>query len=171
MDDKSKNFFVLAEGENREPWQIALDGLLDLGIEPGDVINQDEITRLLPMIPIDSLGTPDEYKAYTLARFPQIEALVEGFENETGLTMITNYRGGYLVLPRDDVADVVFGVMSRKISKALAWAAGKLARASSEEVSQPEMKRRTDAENYIREFRTFFRRNRPQRFEAEEEAD
>lgn len=155
-----KRFFTLPADEVRTPWQVALEKLLKMDVQEGDTIRQDDISKMLPMVDAKSITSIDEMKAYTLARWPEVESLIEGFETETGLTLMSDYRGSYLVLPREEVASVVFEVVSRKVDRALRWALGKFSRASADGVSQPEMKRRHDAERHLREFQSFMGRTR-----------
>lgn len=143
-----------------EPWQIAVAGLADMNLEPGDVVHQKEITSLLCMIDEDDITDAAEFKRFTLARWPQVERMVEGFEDATGLTLMTNHRGGYLVVEPEEVAEAVMEATGRKLHRLLKWATGKLSRAGKEQASEVELKRRSDAVVHLQSLRQFAKRAR-----------
>ncbi len=143
-----------------EPWQIAVQGLVEMDLTPGDIVQQREITALLGMIDEDEITDAAEFKRFTMARWPQVEKLIEGFEDETGLTLMANHRGAYLVIEPEEVAQVVMEATGRKLHRLLKWATGKLNRASNERASAEELQRRSDAVVHLQSLRQQAKRAR-----------
>lgn len=152
--------FFIPTNDVRKPWQRALEWLVRQNLQPGDTIWQTDITFALGMCDPDSLPNRAAMRKWEVARIPEVESLVEAFETETGLILMATHRGSYMVLHPEEVSTEVLAQMLRRVKRAMDVCSGKITRAATSGVSQPEMERRNRALEYVANVKAFMSRER-----------
>lgn len=156
---ETPDFFMRNDVE-MQPYEAALEWLLSQNLKPNAEIYQRDITDALGMVDPDSLGSRDLIRKWELARIPQVELLLFLFEEKTGLIVAPTYKGSYLILEPDEVAETYLQITFRRVRKSLAICAGKLSRASRETASAIELQRRSRVSQYVNNIREFMNRER-----------
>ncbi len=153
------NFFPRIN-EDRRPHEVALEWLLAENLKPGDEIMNAAITDALGMCNPDDLGSKALHARWDLARMREDIALVEKFEERTGLTLLATRRGYYRVPFPEELSGELLDILIREMNRALRRCLGKLGRAKIDGISHEERERRSRLSEYANNVREFMNRKR-----------
>lgn len=155
------DMFIIPEGDNRKPEDIALEWLLSQELKPGDTIRLADLDKAMCLIDPETL--PPGRKAMTrwsLSRLPVYQKVLEEFEEQTGEILIPSGKGLLVVCDHELVAENVYEPAYYQVLKVLYKAMRRLKIAQKDDISAEELKRRNDAIHKASNIYSFARRYR-----------
>lgn len=153
----------LPNEENRSPADFALDWLLNQNLQPGDIVILEDLDRAMGLVDPETLSGRKDVTRWALTRLPIFQQTVDRFEAETGEILLSIGRGRLVVVDHDEVAQSLFEPAYAQVLKILARALGRIAQATTNDISREELMRRNQATDKITNIRSFMKRERRRR--------